>query len=294
MDHPDIYRDVAAVADAFREFMSQVEPDGVIIGCGDDARVASELKRMKQKTIRYGFDVENEWRAMNVEPNELGGNNFAVLDSGRRSHAPQTSGGGAASANKENYQLQIPGSHNVLNALAAIAVADQLGVEPRVVQDTLRDFRGAERRFQIVGEFNGVTVIDDYAHHPTEIRATLAAARERFPNRALWAVFQPHTYSRTRALLDDFARAFEDADHVIVTEIFAARETETLGISGREVVARMSHRDARFIAQIDSAVDYIAPNVRAGEVLITLGAGDVNQVGAKFAQQTGGTHARII
>jgi UDP-N-acetylmuramate--alanine ligase len=279
MDHPDIYRNVAAVADAFREFMNQVEVDGIVIGCGDDARVANELNQAKRKTIRYGFGAENEWRVMDIKPNALGGNDFAV----QHHQFPIT-----------NYQLQIPGSHNVLNALAAIAVADEIGIEPRVVQETLRNFRGAARRFEIIGEFNGVTVIDDYAHHPTEIRATLAAARERFPNRALWAVFQPHTFTRTRALLDEFACAFDEADHVIITEIFAARETDTVGTSGRDVVARMTHRDARFIAPLDEAAEYIAQNARAGEVLITLGAGDVNQVGARFAQRAGGTHARII
>jgi UDP-N-acetylmuramate--alanine ligase len=304
MDHPDIYRDVAAVAGAFREFINQVEADGIVIGCGDDVRVARELKRMKQKVIRYGLGAENEWRAIDVKTNALGGSDFAVMYNRRRSsrslpskasgHAPQTSSVGAASADRENYQLRIPGSHNVLNALAAIAVADELGIEPHVVQETLRDFRGAARRFEIIGEFNGVSVIDDYAHHPTEIRATLAAARERFPNRALWAVFQPHTFTRTRALLDEFARAFDEADHVIITEIFAARETDTVGTSGRDVVARMSHRDARFFALLDEAAEYIAQNVRAGEVLITLGAGDVNQVGAKFAQRAGGMNARVI
>jgi len=279
MDHPDIFRDVAAVEEAFREFMTQVEPDGIVIGCGDDERVAKEIKVIKGNTLRYGFGAENDWRAMDVKPNALGGNDFAV----EHNQLPLT-----------NYQLRIPGSHNILNALAAIAVADELGIEPRVVQETLRDFRGAERRFQIIGEFNGVTVIDDYAHHPTEIRATLAAARDRYPKRALWAVFQPHTFSRTRALLEEFARAFDDADHVIVTEIFAARETETLGVSGRDVVARMSHRDARFIANMDGVVEYITQHTRAGDVLITLGAGDVNQVGARFAQRVGGTHARTI
>lgn len=279
LDHPDIYRDVAAVADAFRKFMSQVEPNGVIVGCGDDVRVAKELEGKKGKSVRYGFGTENEWRAIDLKRNGLGGNDFVV----QYNQLPIT-----------NYSLRIPGKHNVLNALAAVAVAHELGIEPRIVQETLRDFRGAERRFQIIGEFDGITVIDDYAHHPTEVRATLAAARERYPNRALWAVFQPHTFTRTRALLEEFARSFEDADHVIVTEIFAARESDSLGISGRDVVARMSHRDARFIAQLGGALEYIAQNARAGEVVVTLGAGDVNQVGARLAARAGGTYARTV
>ncbi len=275
MDHPDIFRDVAEVAGAFRDFMNRVEPNGMIVGCGDDERVANKLSQMRRRTTRYGFDAENEWRPTAVWKNASGGNAFSAMRSN------QMTG---------HYQLQIPGKHNVLNALAAIVVADHLGIPSDVTRDALRDFRGAARRFEIKGEFGGVTIVDDYAHHPTEIRATLAAARERFPARALWAVFQPHTFTRTRALLDEFARAFDDADHVIVTEIFAARETDAQGISGRAVVARMDHRDARFIANLAEVVDYVAPNVQAGDVLITLGAGNVNQVGASFAKRAGGAH----
>ena len=229
--------------------------------------------------MRYGFGNQNDWRATRALSNARGGSDFMV----EHHSLPLT-----------HYQLRIPGRHNVLNALAAIAVADYLSVPNDVIHDTLRNFRGAARRFEILGEFNGVTVVDDYAHHPTEIRATLAAARERFPGNALWAVFQPHTYSRTRALLAEFAGAFDKADHVIVTEIFAAREMDALGMSGRDVVAQMNHDDTRFIASLDAVVNYIAQNARAGEVLLTLGAGDVNQVGASFANWAGGMHARTL
>lgn len=279
MDHPDIYRDVAEVAGAFREFMSQVKGDGVIVGCGDDERLVNELKQMQTQARLYGFGKQNDWRAVNILPSVQGGSDFTV----QHNPLPNTA-----------YHLRIPGAHSVLNALAAITVAEYLGLPGDIVRDTLRDFRGAARRFEILGEFNGLTVVDDYAHHPTEIRATLAAARERFPGRSLWVVFQPHTYSRTRALALEFSRAFDDADHVIVTEIFAARETDTLGVSGQDVVAPMNHRDARFIASLGAVVNYLVQFARPGDVLLTLGAGDVNQVGTEFAERAGGMHARSL
>jgi len=156
-----------------------------------------------------------------------------------------------------------------------------------VARATLEKFRGAARRFEIKGEFRGVTIIDDYAHHPTEIRATLAAARMRYRNRNVWAVFQPHTFTRTKALLEEFANAFADADHVIVTEIYAARERDPQGISGAHIVNRMTHRDARFIASLDMTAEFLIDHLNNRDVLITLGAGDVNRVGERIARERG-------
>ena len=180
-----------------------------------------------------------------------------------------------------DYALRVPGKHNVLNSVAAVAVADRVGVDRETTRRVLQYFVGAERRFEVVGDFGGVTIVDDYAHHPTEIRATLAAARERYAGRAIWAVFQPHTYSRTRAMLDDFSQAFQDADHVIVTDIFAAREGNAWGISSDDIVKRIKYLDARFIPELGEAANYLAQNLKPGNVLITLGAGDVNLVGQK-------------
>jgi UDP-N-acetylmuramate--alanine ligase len=184
-------------------------------------------------------------------------------------------------------RLRVPGLHNVVNSLAALVVADQLGVSFGKARDSLTEFRGVLRRFEIRGEAAGVTVVDDYGHHPSEIKATLAAARTRFPGRTLWAVFQPHTYSRVRSLMDDFAAAFTDADHVIVTAIYAARERDTLGVSGQDIVARMSdasRRAARYIADLDEATAYLRATVKPGDVVITLSAGDGNRVGEKLLQ----------
>lgn len=274
MDHPDIFRDVDDVAKAFRQFMDLVPRDGLIVGCGDSARVAKELRELEGTAVaRYGFDAANDWRASDVKSNARGGSDFVVWRGGTRIG---------------DFELQVPGQHNVLNALAALVVANHVGVDWQVARATLKRFRGAARRFEVKGEFAGVTIVDDYAHHPTEIRATLAAARARFDRRTTWAVFQPHTFSRTAALCDDFANAFADAEHVIVTEIYAAREHDNGSVSGRQVVEKMKHPDARFIASLDGCIEFLQAQLRGGDVLITLGAGDVNRVGERVAQQRGG------
>ena len=175
--------------------------------------------------------------------------------------------------------LQIPGRHNVLNSLAALAASAQVGIDPGTAAAALTRFRGTERRFEIKGQAGGITVVDDYAHHPTEIRATLAAARIKFPGRPIWAVFQPHTYSRTAALLDDFAVAFDDAEHIVVTGIYAAREQNITGISGRDVAVRMNHPDAQYVETLQDTVATLLDRIQPGDLVITLGAGDGYQVG---------------
>ena len=274
MDHPDIFADVQEVARAFRAFMLLVPPhDGIIVGCGDSPLVAREFDALLGRWyVPYGFGDDNSWRADNVTPTADGGNAFRVWRG--ETHIGE-------------FALKIPGAHNVLNALAAITVAGQLNLDWDGVRATLANFRGAARRFEITSELGGVTIIDDYAHHPTKIRATLAAARTRFPERVIWAVFQPHTFSRTLALSAEFARAFDDADHVLVTEIYPAREQNVRGISGALIVDQMAHADARFIPTLETCVEFLAAQVRAGDIVITLGAGDVNRVGQWLAQTRG-------
>jgi len=273
MDHPDIFADEDAMAQVFREFIARIPRDGLLVGCGDSERVARELQYAAAPIVRYGFEPDNNWRATDVRLNADGGSDFTVWNGEKRSG---------------DFSLRVPGKHNVLNALAALVVVDRVGIDLSRARETLARFRGAARRFEVKGEFRGVTVIDDYAHHPSEIRATLAAARMRYPGRVIWAVFQPHTYSRTRALLNDFASAFGDADHVIVTEVFAAREREARGVSGKQIVEQMEHPDARFIAMLDASTEFLARHLHAGDVLITLGAGDVYRVGEAVAQRLQG------
>ncbi len=270
MDHPDCYPELDDLVEAFRGFVHLVPADGCVVGCGDEARTRGVLRELRgaeglgADVVTYGLGEGVDWQAADIRANELGGHDFVAL------HDGQAVG---------EFTLRIPGLHNVQNALAVLAVAHRLGLPLADVRETLRGFRGVQRRFEVKGEVNGIIVIDDYAHHPTQIRTTLRAARERYPQRTIWAVFQPHTYSRTKALLSEFAASFADADHVVVTDIYAAREDDDLGVSASHIVARTKHPDVRYIPGLDEAADYLLDHLKSGDVLITLGAGDGYKVG---------------
>jgi UDP-N-acetylmuramate--alanine ligase len=265
MDHPDCFADLGEMSQAFQDFLSNMPRGGIVIACGDDPQAVEVVGDLPDLTVStYGLHPENHWRAANLEQNALGGTDFVVA---------------AGAEQKGWFQLSIPGAHNVSNALAAIAVADHLGLDLVSVRDTLRRFQGVGRRFEIRGEFQGITVVDDYAHHPSEIRATLAGARRRYDGRRIWVVFQPHTYSRTKALLDDFASAFRDADQVVVTAIYPAREKDTLGMRAADLVQAMSHPPAVHVPDLSAAAVQVASHLVPGDVLITMGAGDVWRVG---------------
>lgn len=269
-DHPDIFPTVESYRDAFRQFAGLLPDDGLLVACSDDPGVQKLLQEMEAPRFavrRYGLDKarQPDYRAVDLRANSLGGTDFVVLQGG------ETLG---------LARLRLPGTHNVRNALAAIAVLDALGLSFGEIQGPLAEFGGVGRRFQVVGEAGEVTIIDDYAHHPTEIRVNLAAARGRYPGRRLWAVWQPHTYSRTRLLLDDFAASFADADRVVVLDIYPSREKDTLGMDAGMVVAKMAgHPYALHIGSRAEAAAYILDRVRPGDVILTLGAGDGDQVG---------------
>jgi UDP-N-acetylmuramate--alanine ligase len=264
-DHPDCYPTFGQMRDAFLRFVRGLAPGGLLILCGQDRQareLAAGTQGQERRVETYGLDATWDWRAEGLQ---LG--NHAAFQVSYRDKQLGT------------CALQLPGLHNVLNALAALAASHAAGVEFGAAAAALTRFRGTERRFEVKGQAAGVTIVDDYAHHPTEIRATLAAARLKYSGRNLWAVFQPHTYSRTAALLDDFARAFGNAERVLVTGIYAAREAEIPGISGADVVARMDHRDARYIETLEEAAQILLTGVRPGDVVITMGAGDGYRVG---------------
>ena len=264
-DHPDCYPTLEAMTDAFEQFAGRVVEGGLLIVCGEDeAGKALGLRRQAQgrRVETYGLSAEWDWWAQGVE---LG--NSAAFEVWRKGKQLGT------------CALQIPGQHNVLNALAALAACHEAGVEFDLAAAALTRFQGTARRFEVKGQVAGVTVVDDYAHHPTEIEATLAAARLKYPGRPIWAVFQPHTYSRTATMLGGFAAAFGDADHVVVTEIYAAREENTLGVSGNDLVQRMAHPDACYVATLEDAASSVLERVQPGEVIITLGAGDGYLIG---------------
>ena len=173
--------------------------------------------------------------------------------------------------------LQVPGTHTVRNALAVLAIIDVLGLSRQKAAQALSQFTGTGRRFQLRGDINGISIFDDYAHHPTEIAATLAGARARYPERRIWAVWQPHTYSRTKTLFLDFARAFQDADQVIVTEVYAAREPKQ-DFTSAEIVSTMPHFSARYIATLPEVTSYLLEHLKPGDVVLVLSAGDADQI----------------
>jgi len=275
-DHPDCYPTFEAMLEAFGEFVDLLPADGVLIACWDNLP-ARELGQRRERAggpvVMYGLGAGAAWCAADVQPNNAGGSDYVLLREGQSVGL---------------VRLRVPGLHNVVNSLAALAAADRFGVSFSQACQSLTGFRGVQRRFEIKGEAAGVTVVDDYGHHPGEIRATLAAARSRFPGCEIWAVFQPHTYSRVWALMDDFATALADADHVIITAIYAAREHDTLGVSGQDILARMNgtcRRDVHYIADLDEAASYLLANVKPGDVVITLSAGDGNRVGIKLLEE---------
>jgi len=274
-DHPDIFPTVAEYIDDFRQFASLLPDSGRLIVCGQDGGVRQllqtlNLSKVEIRTygvVRKGSKQRFDLEASDYQSNQLGGTDFLVSDNG------QTVG---------LVRLRIPGEHNIQNALAAIGIALDLGVDFSQVRHSLAEFGGIGRRFQVTGEVGGVTIIDDYAHHPTEIEATLAAARQRFPGRRIWAVWQPHTFSRTILMLSRFAGSFGDADRVIALDIYRSRETDDLGISTANVIEEMNHPNAIYIPQIEDAVTYLLDRIHPDDVVVTLGAGDGNLVGEKL------------
>jgi UDP-N-acetylmuramate--alanine ligase len=278
-DHPDCYPSAEDYVGAFQAFVSKIIPDGILLACADDPGSKQLLIPEAASVIRrlsYGLSEGASYQAADLKVNETGG--FRFLAS-----LPGTIDGNVK--NSIEVSLQVPGRHNVLNALAALAAADQMGLPLQEAARALGSFTGSGRRFEVVGEAAGVTVVDDYAHHPSEIRATLAAARNRYPGRKLWVVWQPHTYSRTRQLLSAFANAFRDADEVIVTEIYAAREAPPAdGFSGRQVADHIQHHSVQFSAPLSQTAAFLLEKLGKGDVLMVLSAGDADQISAKVAE----------
>ncbi len=272
-DHLDIYGSPERLAETFGRFLSQVPPDGRIIGCADSPEVRRLLgwdgdppaaSLAARYVESYALDQPAVWTAEALEPQPDGSHAFRVVREARE-HG--------------SFRTGVPGRHNVANALAAIAVAHALDVPVETMREAVAAFRGVRRRFELVGEAGGVTVMDDYAHHPTEARATLAAARQRFAGRRLVCLFQPHTYSRTRYLLEGFRTCFEGADELLIADTYAARETPEAGMDGRQLAEAIERPRARFVATFEEAANEAAALLKPGDVFFTMGAGDVDEVG---------------
>ncbi|MBX6362749.1 MAG: UDP-N-acetylmuramate--L-alanine ligase [Gemmatimonadetes bacterium] len=263
-DHLDVFGSLDAVEDAFAEFAGRVSAEGLVVACVDDAGARRVLDRITgPRRLAYGTGAGAGLRAVDIELRPRG-SRFTVVDHGEVLGA---------------VTLAVPGLHNVRNALGAFAAARELGADLEAAQRALAGFRGVARRFQELGEVGGIAVVDDYAHHPTEIEATLTAARHAFPGRRLVAAFQPHLYSRTRDFAEAFGRALAAADAVWVTGVYAAREAPMPGVTGELIVdatRRAGGRGVRYHADIASLPDALAEALRPGDVCIAMGAGSID------------------
>jgi UDP-N-acetylmuramate--alanine ligase len=271
MDHPDCYRDVADMRDAYHGFLDRLNEGGYVIACADSPELARVMDERGQasRVVTYGLGTSAGHRIESMRPNARGGIDFTIA---------------TAAGPWGGYTLGVPGTHNALNATAALIAAELCGVDRSEARRYLAEYRGVLRRFELKGECAGITVVDDYAHHPTEVRATLSAARQRYPERRIWAVFQPHTYSRTSSLFGELVTCFAEADRVLITDIYAARSREDVTIRAQDLVAAMAHDDARHIGGIDQAVRCLLGEIQAGDVLLTLGAGDGYLIGERVLE----------
>ena len=267
-EHLDYYGTVEALQQAFVDFADRVPFYGLAVLCVDHPVVQHLIPRIGKRHTTYGLSPQAEWRADDIR------------------HAPFQSRFMVSHKGKQQGEvtLRMVGAHNVLNALACCAVSHELGIPFKVTAEALGEFAGVQRRFTVRGEVNGITVVDDYGHHPAEIRATLAGARASFPQRRIVCAFQPHRYTRTRDLLGEFATAFNDADLLLLTEVYAASEDPIPGVTGaklHEAVKACGHRDAAFAERAELA-RRLREKVRPGDLVITLGAGDITHVGEEL------------
>lgn len=267
-DHLDYFKDLEDIIRCFRQFADKTPDSGAVIANFDDENVRRMLKGSTKPIVSFGTEWENaDFYAANISFDQNGCAEFDVLFKG----VPYM----------EKARLCVPGMHNVKNALAVIAVADLLGISSENIQKGILSFTGTNRRFELKGETDGVKIIDDYAHHPTEIKATLSAAKTMAGEHDVWCVFQPHTYTRSYTLKDEFAVSFFDCDHLVLTDIYAAREKDTGLISSKDlvdVINENSH-NAIYMKEFSDVADYMKKNAKPGDLVITMGAGDVYKIG---------------
>ncbi len=264
-DHLDFFKDLEDIRHSFRQFAGLLPEDGTLVINGEIADYEEIYQGLSCNVVTYGPGSGLDYSAVNVSYDEKGHVSFDLLKYGR---------------DAGRIALSVTGNHNVSNALSAIAVAELLDIPMDIIRKGLLSFTGTDRRFEYKGEFGGVTVIDDYAHHPTEIEATLKAARH-YPHAKVWCVFQPHTYTRTKAFFHEFAEALSHADHLVLADIYAARETDTLGISSADLAQEVEKlgTDTHYFPSFGEIETFLKKNCRPGDLLITMGAGDVVNIG---------------
>jgi UDP-N-acetylmuramate--alanine ligase len=264
-DHLDYYKTYDAVKEAFRQFASQVDPGGTLLLCADNAE-ALTLRNQAPASVdvqTYALDADADWRGLQVQ-SEGAFQTFTAMHNSERFG---------------RFAVGLPGPHNVQNALGAVAICAALGLHANAIADGLERYTGVRRRFELVGEHASITVMDDYAHHPTEIALLAKSARMRFPGRRCIIIFQPHTYARTRYLLDGFRECFRGFDRLFLLETYAAREAIADGMTARQLAAEVTDPPPTYVETFEQAADVLAQELRPGDVCFTVGAGDVDSVG---------------
>lgn len=264
-DHMDFFKDLADIRNSFRKFAELIPADGYLIINSAIENLSEITDGLACKVLTFGVEDSADYHSSQITYDERGHAGFMLT---------------CPDGTSRRISLQVPGEHNICNALAAAALADILGLNTDDTDLALHDFTGTNRRFEYKGTIGGVTVIDDYAHHPTEIAATLSAATN-YPHKTLWCVFQPHTYTRTKAFLKDFAKALSAADKIVLADIYAARETDTLGISSETLQQEIQNlgKECAYFPSFDEIENFLLENCINGDMLITMGAGDVHKIG---------------
>jgi UDP-N-acetylmuramate--alanine ligase len=301
-EHMDCYRNLTDIKRAFLDFMDRVPFYGIIVACNDDPMLRRILPKLKRRMVSYGTRKGSDFRIVLNKDLWSAGRPFGKLRAGSRPANSDTNSARARTpvppqvslfevsfrgGDLGEFRLHVPGLHNVLNATAAIAVGVGLDIPVGKIQEALENFRGVDRRFQLRGKAAGVSVIDDYGHHPTEIRATLAAAKQ-CGYRKIHVIFQPHRYTRTRDLMDEFATAFEDADSLHVLDIYPASEQPIEGITGETLTQRISEKgnaSAKYAGSFEDAVLAATANAQEGDMILTLGAGSVSQLAPMLVEK---------
>lgn len=260
-DHLDYFKNIDEIYKSFLTFAKLVPNRGYVIGCADDPLVNRLLNEVNSRTISFSIEGNADWVAYDIKYDDLGRPSFRARYKGQ---------------DMGRFELNVPGRHNIYNALAAIATAWASGISQEVIKNGIASYKGTHRRFEIKGQVEGVTVIDDYGHHPTEIKATLQAA-QNYPHERLWCVFQPYTFSRTKLLFDDFVNSFEGADEVIITDIMGGREQDTGEIHALDLVNAIKEtgKSCRYLPTFDDVVDFLSTETKTGDVVITTGCGNV-------------------
>lgn len=269
-DHLDFFKDIQDIRHSFQKFASLLPKDGTLIINGNIPDLTEITNGLDCRVITYGSESSCDYYPEEIVYDELARPSYYLCHNGER----------------RKITLGVPGEHNVYNSMAAVALSDVLGIPTDIVQKALQNFHGTERRFQLKGTVDGVTVIDDYAHHPTEISSTLSAA-QHYPHQKLWCVFQPHTYTRTKAFLPEFAKALSAADHVVLADIYAARETDTLGISSKTLQEEIQKLGTAcdYFPSFKEIEEFLKKNYSPGDLLITMGAGDVVNIGENLLKK---------